>query len=256
MAVNSEGFRNVAVASAARETPPVVVSVSSLAAAGPSPPDHARTESDPPLPVSHYGRAKRAAELIAHEYADRMPVTIVRPPMVFGEGDPLMRDLFRSVYRMGIHLALGVAHWRYSLIHVGDLVEALVMCAARGARLSPASANQLASPRGYYFVAADEQPTFAELGTLIGTSLGRARVWICGTSGRSLLWSAAAIAEAFARLRGQPYIFNFDKVREAQAGSWTCSTQAIRGDLGFRPQASLAERLRQTADWYRRENWL
>jgi dihydroflavonol-4-reductase len=256
IAVNGHGFRNVAEASSRRQTPPVVVSVSSLAAAGPSPPDHARTESDPPLPVSHYGRAKRAAELIAHEYADRVPLTVVRPPMVFGEGDVLMRDLFRSIDRMGIHMAIGVARMRYSLIHVADLVEALLMSAARGARLAPGAAGPAASSLGYYFVAADEQPTFAELGTLIGTSLGRAKVWICGTSGKTLLWTAAALAEAFARLRGKPYIFNFDKVREARAGSWTCSAQAIRGELGFRPQASLADRLRQTADWYRRENWL
>ena len=63
-------------------------------------------------------------------------------------------------------------------------------------------------------------------------------------------------AVSAARLRGRPYIFNFDKVREARAGSWTCSSQTIRGELGFRPQAPLPDRLRQTADWYRGQNWL
>jgi nucleoside-diphosphate-sugar epimerase len=51
-------------------------------------------------------------------------------------------------------------------------------------------------------------------------------------------------------LRGQPYIFNFDKAREASAGSWTCSSQAIRSQCGFAPRASLVDRLRQTANWY------
>ena len=65
-----------------------------------------------------------------------------------------------------------------------------------------------------------------------------------------------AETEVFARLRGQPYIFNFDKAREAAAGNWICSTQTIRRQLGFAPQAPIIERLRQTADWYRQQKWI
>jgi hypothetical protein len=105
-------------------------------------------------------------------------------------------------------------------------------------------------------VAGDEQPTFAELGTLIGTALGRARVFICRSSSTLALWPAAAVAEVIARLRGEPYIFNFDKAREAQAGSWTCSAQAIRAQVGFAPHAPLLDRLRQTANWYLQQKLL
>jgi nucleoside-diphosphate-sugar epimerase len=254
--VNATGFRNVAQACAARLTPPTLVYVSSLAAAGPAQGGRPRTEHDPPAPVSHYGRAKRAGEVAAHEFADRVAITVVRPPIVFGEWDPSMRELFRSIFRLGVHVAFGVARQRYSLIHASDLAEAIVLCGERGKRLATQCTSCPESARGYYFAAADEQPTFAELGRLIGLSLGRARVWVCGTSGPIMLWSAAAGAEALARLRGAPYIFNFDKAREAQAGSWTCSSEAIRGELGFSPRASLIDRLRQTAEWYRQQNWL
>jgi nucleoside-diphosphate-sugar epimerase len=254
---NVTAFRTLAAACAEHATPPTLVFVSSLAAAGPSSIDRPRIESDPPAPVSVYGRSKRAAELIAEEYAGRMPITIVRPPIVFGEGDQNMRNVFRSIFRLGVHLAFGVAYSRYSLIHVSDLVDALVLSAERGERLlSAESAASLAqdrvagTPSGYYFVAGDEQPTFAELGSLIGVALGRARVRICRSSSTALLWPLAAAAEFGARLRGQPYIFNFDKAREASAGSWTCSSQAIRLQCGFAPRASLADRLRQTANWY------
>jgi len=257
MEVNANGFRNVVAACASRQTPPVLISVSSLAAAGPSPPDRARTENDEAHPVSHYGESKRAAELIAEEYAARVPITIVRPPIVFGEGDPLMCGVFRSIFRYGIHVALGVGRSHYSLIHVRDLVDSFVMCAERGTRLAaPGSDPATCPPPGYYFVATDEQPTFAELGLLIGRSLGRQSVRILKSSGPALLWPAAALAEIVARLRGQPYIFNFDKVREARAGNWVCSTSTIRHDLGFSPQAPFMDRLRQTADWYRQQNWL
>jgi nucleoside-diphosphate-sugar epimerase len=255
MEVNAEGFRNVVAACAGCAAPPVLVLVSSLAAAGPSPPDRARTESDPPMPVSHYGRAKRSAELIAEQYAAQVPITIVRPPIVFGEGDLLMRNVFRSIFRYGIHVALGVSRWHYSLIHVHDLVDALILSAERGTRLS-AEGTPSDPPRGYYFVATEDQPTFAELGLLIGKSLGRKSVRILRSSGPVVLWPAAALAEAIARLRGQPYIFNLDKAREARAGDWVCSTHTIRRELGFSPQAPITDRLRQTADWYRQQNWL
>ncbi len=259
---NVTGFRNVAAACAGRRRPPTLVYVSSLAAAGPSSLDRPRVESDPAAPVSNYGRTKRAAELIAQQYAARVPITIVRPPIVYGEGDQNMRAVFRSIFRLGIHLAFGVAYSRYSLIHVSDLVDALVLCADRGTRLAPpdttlTDGRSLADTAGgYYFAAGDEQPTFAELGTLIGTALGRARVFICRSSGTMLLWPMAAAAEVVARLRGRPYIFNFDKAREAQAGSWTCSAQAIHVECGFAPRAPLVDRLRQTAHWYLQQNLL
>jgi dihydroflavonol-4-reductase len=252
--VNTGGFRNVAAACAGRSTPPTLVAVSSLSAAGPSPADRPRVEGDPARPVSHYGRAKRAAEVLAAEMAGRLPITIVRPPIVFGEGDLQLRDAFRSIFRYGVHLALGVARSRYSLVHVKDLVEALVLCAQRGARLERESAPGASnSPRGYYFVAGDEQPTFAELGRLIGAGLGRPRVRVVRTRSRTSLLAAAAVAEAVARLRGKPYIFNFDKAREALAGNWTCSPETIRRELGFAPRATFLERLRQTSDWYLRQ---
>src|SRR5262249_40872313 len=146
-------------------------------------------------------------------------------PIVFGDGDPNMRSVFRSIWRWGIHVALGVAKSRFSLIHVRDLVDALIVAAERGKRLSPPGGEPGKSAQGYYFVAREEQPTFAELGVLIAHCLGRQSVRVLRSSRPALLWPAAAIAEAFARLRGQPYIFNFDKAREAQAGSWTCSPQ-------------------------------
>lgn len=259
---NVTAFRNVVAACAGRPAPPTLVYVSSLAAAGPSSVDRPRVESDPAAPVSHYGRTKRDAELIAEQFATQVPITIVRPPIVYGEGDQNMRNVFRSIFRLGVHLAFGVAYSRYSLIHVSDLLDALVLCAKRGTRLSGDNETGVDGhessgvPSGYYFAAGDEQPTFAELGTLIGTALGRARVFICRSSGTMLLWPMAAVAEGMARLRGRPYIFNFDKAREARAGSWTCSSEAIRADCGFAPRAPLVDRLRQTAHWYLQQNLL
>lgn len=130
--VNQEGIRNIARACAAQPGPPVLLVVSSLAAAGPALDGRPKIESDPSQPVSAYGRSKRAGEQEAELFADRVPTTIVRPPIVFGERDHLGLPLFRSVDKFGIHFVPGRGRHRYSLIHVADLAELIILVAQRG----------------------------------------------------------------------------------------------------------------------------
>ncbi len=63
--VNAGGVEAVAGACADRADPPVLVVVSSLAAAGPCAVDRPRVEGDLPTPVSAYGRSKLAGEQAA-----------------------------------------------------------------------------------------------------------------------------------------------------------------------------------------------
>ena len=242
--VNDGGTRNVAKACAQRANPPVLVLVSSLAAAGPAPNGHPRTECDPVEPVSNYGRSKRAGEIAAADWAGEVPLTILRPPVVFGEGDMNTWFLFRPIARRGVYPVPGLKPRKISLVHADDLAEALRLAAVKGRRVSKDRGDE-----GYYFVAGDHDPQYDELGRLIGQAVGRERVIIVRTPdwmGRC----AGACSEVVSRLRGRPLIFNLDKMREASAGSWVCSSERIRNELGFRVAKPLSDRLRQTADWY------
>ena len=253
--VNEQGVRNVAEACAARTSPPVLIVVSSLAAAGPSPDNRLRIESDPPRPVSHYGRSKRAGELAAESLADKLPISIVRPPIVFGEGDTDMLQMIRPIARFGLHLVPGLGRQRVSLIHAADLAEALIAATERGTRLPPASDGPRAPGRGYYFVAFDDHPTYRQLGRKIADAVGRRMMLVIPAPG-VMTWIVAGASELLARLRRRPNIFNLDKAREATAGSWACSAEVASRELDFRPAAALDERLRQTVDWYRAHGWL
>jgi nucleoside-diphosphate-sugar epimerase len=254
--VNEQGVRNVAQACAEQREPPVLVVVSSLAAAGPSPGDRLRTEGDPPSPVSHYGRSKRAGEEAAEAFADRVPITIVRPPIVFGEGDKATFQMFKAVARSGIHLVPGFAPRRFSLIHAADLTELLIRAAEQGTRLSPASrGEQGPGTPGYYFAACDEHPTYYELGRMIGRSLGRRRT-LAIPFAPAVVWAVGAVGDLIGAARGNPVVMNLDKAREATAGSWACSPEKAQAELGFSVPAPLDDRLRQTAEWYREQGWL
>ncbi len=253
--INEQGVRNVAQTCAEQPSPPVLVTVSSLAAAGPAPGGRLRTEADPPVQVSHYGRSKRAGERAAEQFAGRVPTTIVRPTIVLGEGDRAGLEMFKVVARFGVHAMPGLGRTRYSIIYVGDLVKLLILAAERGTRLEPNGAGDCSPSKGYYFAAGDEHPSYAQFGRMIATAVGRRRVLLLPTPPRSV-WVAAAVNEMVARIRRRALPLNFDKAREIRAGSWLCSPQAAIDELGFSVELPLAKRLHQTADWYRKEGWL
>jgi nucleoside-diphosphate-sugar epimerase len=253
MEVNAEGVRNLLEVVAQQAEPPVVVSVSSLAAAGPSPRGRLRVPGDPYCPVSFYGRSKRAGEAIAEQFADRVPITVVRPSIVFGPGDRLALPLFAVPDRWRVHLVPGYLPNRFSMIHVADLVELLIRAAERGKRLECDTPGRTSRP-GYYFAAGDEHPTYYELGRLLAKALGhRVRVIPVATVG---VWITALMNELAHGLLGRKVDINLDKAREALAGSWACSVESTYADLGYRPPRSLLERLTETAAWYRAEGWM
>jgi len=252
MCVNEQGTRNIAEACRSQSTPPVLIVVSSLSAAGPSAIDRPRSEQDCLHPVSAYGRSKRAGEVAALSMADHVPTTIIRPPIVFGEGDLDLLRMIWPIVRFGIHPVPWLRAKRFSLIHADDLARALILAAERGRRLH---SDEAGSADGYYFVAHDEHPTYAELGRRIARAAGRRKARVIRFP-RAAAWATAGAAELVARLRGKPMIVNLDKAREAVAGSWTCSALAAREQLGFEPAASLDERLRQAVAWYREQGWV
>jgi nucleoside-diphosphate-sugar epimerase len=254
--VNEQGTRNVARACADQACPPTLVIVSSLAAAGPSPRGRLRDETHPPNPVSHYGRSKWAGEEAARQYAGVTPITVVRPPIVFGQTDRQCLLLFLSVAKSRIHFVPGYAPRKFSLIHADDLAALLILAAQRGERLAP-SGCETESPtgQGCYFAASNEHPTYYQLGHMIGEALGRRRTFSIPWPS-PVVWLVAAVAELMGRVRRRPAYFGIDKAREALAGEWACSAQKAAQQLGFSVSATLLERLRQTARWYQQEGWI
>src|SRR5262249_27707444 len=109
------------------------VYVSSLAAAGPaSSHDRPKTEAETESPVSAYGESKLAGERELLTFKDRFPVTIVRPPMVYGPKDKAVFGVIRPVARRFAPMIRGSTpdgSKYYSLIHVHDLCRGMIQAA-------------------------------------------------------------------------------------------------------------------------------
>ena len=178
-----------------------------------------------------------------------MPTTIVRPPVVFGEGDRETLDLFRMAAK-GWQVVPGAGNDRVSLCHAADLAQVLVRAAEKGERVGPEARGH-----GVYFAGDAHAPTFGELGKLLAAAAGQKKLRVIPTP-MAVTWGVAALAELAARVRGTPTLLGLDKAREATAGAWHVSSEKARTQLDLKLGVTLEARLKQTADWYRAEGWI
>jgi nucleoside-diphosphate-sugar epimerase len=218
------------------------IHVSSQAAAGPSLAAQAVRETDPPRPVSLYGRAKLRAEEAVLEYARERYATIVRPPSVYGPRDRDVYVYFKSVAK-GVLMLLGEGSQKISLVYIDDLVEGILL------------AGEADAARGKtYFLCADEPSDWRTIGALIASALHKKPLVV-----RIPLWTlqpVAALSTLGSKFTGKPALLNRDKVTEMRQPGWVCSNQRARAEIGFRPRVSLEEGLAATAAWYKKMGWL
>lgn len=184
------------------------------------------TESDKPNPHGPYAISKWQAEQALQRIAQEtgLEVVVVRPPLVYG---PEVKGTFLSLLaamEKGIPLPLAGAENARSLVYVGNLVDALIACAAH-----PAAAGQT------YVVSDGEAVSTAALFEKIAHALNRPN---------RCFYLPTGLLRAVASLLGRS-----DQV-EKLFGSLLVSDKKIRSELGWTPPYSLEQGLRATADWY------
>jgi nucleoside-diphosphate-sugar epimerase len=213
------------------------VFVSSISAAGPSGEGIALRESDPPSPISAYGRSKLLAEEVVLEYKDRLPVVILRPPNVLG---PRQKELFESIklIKRRILPLLGTGQPQTSLCYVGDVVDALILAAE----------NKKATGK-VYFLADPEPYAWREITRVIAETLG-VRFFILKVP-FSLQMLAAWVSEIAARLTGTSPLLVRESVIASRKYFWVYDSSKIERELGFRPKVGLREAIEKTIDWYK-----
>jgi nucleoside-diphosphate-sugar epimerase len=119
--------------------------------------------------VSVYGASKRAGEVELERRAERLPITILRPGIVFGEHDTKVAAMFQSIARFRLHVRMGFRDAPLSLIHATDLADLAVAAAHGGERLTTGAPGS-----GIYNACDDrEHATYGALGRKIARALGR-----------------------------------------------------------------------------------
>lgn len=239
--VNQQGTANLA--EAVKNHNPGLkkfVLISSLAAAGPASVTP-RKESDPPHPITDYGQSKLAGEEALKPYFNTFPITIIRPPAVYGPGDKAILTIFQLVNRR-LRAYMAGGHNRVQMVFVDDLVEGIIQ------GMDPAKGRN-----DTFFIAQTESNTVREMMDIIAELLNKKTVPL--TVPMPLLKIIALISESFFKMIGKAPLFSRQKVRELTA-DWAIDVSLAQEKLGFTAAHDFRTGARITIDWYRREGWL
>lgn len=226
-AVNAEGtFRLLDAAAAARVER--FVFLSSVKAVG-DPGSHCVDESWDAPPETPYGRAKRAAEerVLATGRQSGMHVVNLRPALVYGPGMKANLARLIEAVRRGWLPPLPETGNRRSLVHVDDVVQAVLLAAVH-----PAAT-------GKTYVITDGRPySGRELYVVIRQSSGRpVPRWAVPVGA---LHGAAKLMDGLLWLSGR-------RDRKARTAldkllGWACyDSSQISADLGYRPARTLEQ---------------
>ncbi|MGB8951574.1 MAG: NAD(P)-dependent oxidoreductase [Candidatus Aminicenantales bacterium] len=221
---------------------PKVIYLSSLAAAGPSLGTRGRKESDPPRPVTPYGKSKLKGEEETLRQKNEFPLVILRVGAVIGPRD---RDflVYLKFAKRGILTSFGFKQRYLSICFVKDLVRALYQTAVTE------------TDNGDIFNIGDPTPyTYEDIGLTAGKILGKKLRHVRIPLQMTFLWAAASDAYSF--LTKRPSIVNTYKYIEMTQPGWVTDVSKAREKLSFETRYSLEEALKEIIRWYIEKGWL
>ncbi len=242
--VNVQGTRNI-VAAAVRRASKLrrFVQVSSLAAVGPSPDGRPIVDGTEPKPVSRYGRSKLEGEYAVLSASDRMPVTVIRPPLIYGPRDKECLAFFTSIQR-GVLPILGDGRNTLSLITAPDCARACIQALTAD---TPSGRNYLIDDGEIY--------VWREALAEIEKALGK-RAWLRSGLPLPIVFLAAAGSQLWGSLTNTAQMLTLDKIKEFRQRHWVCSGANARRELGWSPTTRWPAGVAQTLTWYRAVGWL
>ena len=217
------------------------VLISSQAAAGPSLAKIPLGENALKNPITAYGRSKALAEEITLQFGKDFPVTIIRPPTVYGPRDRDVYAYFRFVNK-NLQPILGKEN-TVSLVYVKNLVAGIA-----AAMTHPHAIQQC------YFITDDGQYTWSDLADMIAHILNKRPIKI--KIPNWLIQAIAGINSFYSNLTRKPVLLNREKLLEMRQPYWLAANEKAKAELGFFPPFTTDAALRETAVWYLENGWL
>lgn len=187
------------------------------------------TENDMLAPEDPYGVSKMEAEDVLRRVSAEtgLEVVIIRPPLVYGPGVKANFRRLLKIIRRGIPLPLACICNSRSLIGLGNLVDAITVCATH-----PQAAGNT------FLVSDDEDVSTPELVRTVAAAFGvPVRTFPVPLLLMRLAGTLTGRATAVERL----------------AGSLTVDTTKINRELGWQPPFTMQQGMAETAEWYRKK---
>ncbi len=241
--INAEGTKNLLKACAENnKNIRKVVYLSTLAVNGPAKELNPLTEDAKCNPISDYGKSKYGGEKYAVEYMKHLPITVIRPPVVYGPRDKDVYFYFQLVNKR-IKLRVGFDEKYLSIVFVKDLVKGIVIAAE-----SNRSTGQI------YFIAEDKTYSYKDISTAIATSFKKKGISLILPY--TVIQGIALFSEFIANMRKKPALINRQKIFEMKQKYWICSPAKAIRELDYKTDYPLSKGIKITAVWYRKNHWV
>jgi nucleoside-diphosphate-sugar epimerase len=241
-AVNTRGTENM-LRTAVAEGIGKFVYVSSISAQGVNiNDDQLMAEDQPCRPESDYGRSKYLAEQLVIEYREThgLATVIVRPPIMYGPGQPARWTRLMRMVRRETPLVFGDGHNLRSMVYIDNAISALLL----------AEGHPAATGRTYYI--GDQRPytTLEILETIASVLRVRFRpiripviaAKACGTAARAL--GRVDVYSTELHVVGESY------------KTIACGISKAKEELGYEPKVSLRLGMQTTIEWCLRQGHL
>jgi nucleoside-diphosphate-sugar epimerase len=200
-------------------------------------------ETAPIMPADYYQRTKYLAEPIVLDFNRQgLPCVIIRPAAIYGPGDPERFWMIFKRVKKGVFPMFGGGKTLYHPLFIDNLVDAFLLAMEPGKGEGEA-----------YLIADEEYVEIEDIVRRVAKAMNTEvriphfPVWP--------LIAAGHICEKACKPFGvSPPIFprRVDWYRQNRA----FKISKAKKDLGYRPEISLDEGLRRTAQWYKDEGYL
>ena len=198
-------------------------------------------EDDTPHPNTAYGESKLEAERYLKSLPG-FPWVILRPTGVYGPREKDYYVMAQSIQRH-VDFSVGYRPQEITFVYVRDVVQAVFLAMEKDVI-------------GREYFLSDGQvyhsTTFSDL---LHQELGRpfmlrvkAPVWF--------LRAVCSINGAIAAWRGECTTLNRDKFHILCQRNWQCDIESARRELGFCPEYTLEQGVKEAVAWYKKEGWL
>ena len=219
--INGAGVRDLADVAAMQSNPPRLIYLSSLVAREPS--------------LSTYAASKRLGEQMLCAFRDKLPIIILRPPVVYGPGDMETLRIFKMA-AYGFVPIPKVSGARMSLVHVEDVIGAIFSALELDALPDGPIEFDDGRPKGY---------TWPEIATAAGSVLRISPRLISVPI--PILYLFGVAGSLGAALSRRPNVISWGKVSELLHPDWVAQTCSLPG---YNPLWNIEKGFENTVNWY------
>ena len=206
---------------------------------GPTP----AAEDAPYAPTNPYEATKLESEMLALQAhrTQGLPVSVVRPGLVYGPGDIHLLGFFASI-KKGLFRVIDGGSALLHPIYIDDMTQAFLLCAEQPQAIGRS-----------YNIAGSSPVTIHQIATAIAHTLGKEL-----PGGSIPLWLANLASDIFAVIpdfAGERAPLTRSRV-QFLTHSRVYNTSRAQIELGFQPQVDLDIGMQHTAQWYTKHGYL